>query len=44
VTVAFCLGWGIFEFGTASPFWGVVFTGVGCVVAWQFFFTSYSDD
>lgn len=37
VIVVFCLGWSIFEFATASAFWGVVFAGFGLVSAWGFF-------
>lgn len=35
--VGLCLGWGVFEFATDSPFWGTVFGGVGLVAAWRFF-------
>jgi hypothetical protein len=26
-----CLGWGVVEFATGAPFWGVLFGGVGLV-------------
>jgi hypothetical protein len=29
--VAICAGWATFEFVTGSPFWGVVFAGLGAV-------------
>jgi hypothetical protein len=35
--VAVCLGWGAFEFASASPFWCMLFVGLGLVCAWQFF-------
>ena len=36
--VAICVGWGVLEFATASPFWGVLFLGLGAYAAWGFFF------
>jgi hypothetical protein len=35
--VAVCLGWGLFEFATGSPFWAVIFLGLGAYAAWGFF-------
>jgi len=35
--VAVCAGWGILEFVTGSPFWGVLFLGLGAYAAWGFF-------
>lgn len=35
--VVFCLGWSIFEFATAAPFWGILFGGFGLVAGWSFF-------
>ncbi|MCR4268785.1 DUF3329 domain-containing protein [Nitratireductor sp. ZSWI3] len=32
--VAACLGWGLFEFVSGGPFWGVLFTGAGVYAAW----------
>jgi hypothetical protein len=36
--VAICLGWAVFEFATASPFWGVIFLGLGAYAIYGFFF------
>ncbi len=38
--VAVCIGWGLFEFSTGAAFWGILFTGVGLVAAYQFFITT----
>jgi hypothetical protein len=35
--VALCLGWGVYEFVSGSPFWGVLFVALGLFCAWQFF-------
>ena len=35
--VALCLGWGLFEFASGTPFWGVLFVGLGLFCAHQFF-------
>lgn len=32
--VAVCIGWGLFEFGSGAPFWGVLFTAAGIYAAW----------
>lgn len=37
LVVAVCLAWGLVEFATGSPFWGVLFVGIGAICAWQFF-------
>ncbi len=37
VCVAVCFSWGIVEFVTNAPFWGVIFVGISGVAAWQFF-------
>jgi hypothetical protein len=37
LVVAVCLAWAAFEFTTGSPFWGVLFGGIGLVCAWAFF-------
>ena len=34
--VLFCAAWSLFEFATAAPFWGGLFTGISVVLAWQF--------
>ena len=36
--VTICLGWAVFEFVTASPFWGVIFLGLGAYAIYGFFF------
>lgn len=33
--VLVCLGWGLFEFVSGSPFWGMLFTGAGAYAAWE---------
>lgn len=33
----FCFAWAGFEFTSGSPFWGVLFAGLGCYCAYQFF-------
>lgn len=35
--VAVCLGWAAFEFVGGSPFWGVLFGGIGLYCARVFF-------
>ena len=39
LVVVFCLGWAVFEFvgGSGSPFWGILFGGMGLFCAHQFF-------
>jgi hypothetical protein len=37
--VALCTGWAVLEFATGSPFWGVLFLGLGTYAAWGFFVT-----
>jgi len=37
------MGWGIFEFLTATPFWGMLFCGLGAYSVWQFFFDGWPD-
>ena len=37
--VALCAGWAVLEFVTGSPFWGVLFLGLGAYAAWGFFVT-----
>ncbi len=39
--VAVCLGWGVFEFVTGAPFWGIVFAGMGAYALWQLFFDGW---
>jgi hypothetical protein len=38
--VALCLGWAVFEFVDGSPFWGVIFLGLGGYAAYAFFAAS----
>lgn len=35
--VAVCLGWAAFEFVGGTPFWGVLFGGIGFYCVWVFF-------
>lgn len=41
--VAVCVFWGLFEFATGTPFWGVLFVGIGAVAAWRFSTIDYSE-
>ncbi|MAY63485.1 MAG: hypothetical protein CML29_14880 [Rhizobiales bacterium] len=34
-----CLVWGVFEFMTGAPFWGVLFCGLGAMAAYGLFVT-----
>ncbi|WP_232823046.1 hypothetical protein [Oceanibium sediminis] len=34
--VGVAIAWGLFEFATGAPFWGVFFVGLGAVTAWRF--------
>ncbi len=36
--VVACLGWALFEFLAASPFWGMLFGAIGLYAGWHFFF------
>lgn len=38
VITVLCLGWAVFEFVTASPFFGVLFGAIGLYCVYQFFF------
>lgn len=42
--VVVCIAWGIVEFMTAAPFWGIIFGGMGVFAAWQFFFDGWPAD
>lgn len=42
--VVLCLGWAAFEFMTASPFFGVLFGGIGVYCGYQFFFAFAPED
>lgn len=37
--VALALGWGLFEFVSGAPFFGVIFVAIGLYAAWRFFVT-----
>ncbi|MFT3689628.1 DUF3329 domain-containing protein [Paenirhodobacter sp.] len=37
--VACALGWGLFEFITGAPFFGVIFCAIGLYAGWRFFVT-----
>ena len=37
LVVAFPVGWGVFEFATGSPFWGLIFLALGAYAGWEFF-------
>jgi len=38
-----CHGWGLFEFANGTPFWGVIFVGLGVFASWQLFFDGWPD-
>jgi hypothetical protein len=38
LVVAACAGWAIVEFVTGSPFWAVIFLGLGAYAGYGFFF------
>jgi len=35
--VGFCTAWALFEFVTGTPFWGMIFGGMGALCAYHFF-------
>ncbi|MDO4232065.1 MAG: hypothetical protein Q4D19_08030 [Lautropia sp.] len=37
--VAVALGWGVFEFLSGSPFFAIIFGGIGLYAGWRFFVT-----
>lgn len=37
--VALALGWGLFEFASGAPFFGVIFAALGLYAAWRLFVT-----
>ena len=37
VVTMIILGWGLFEFVTGAPFWGVLFGAMGIWCGWKFF-------
>jgi hypothetical protein len=42
--VALCFAWCIFEFATASPFWGVIFGALGGYAFWQLFLSEWPEN
>ena len=42
--VAICVGWGIMEFVTGAPFWGIIFLSLGAYAAYGFFFDFHPGD
>ncbi len=44
VLIAFCFGWGLIEFLTNAPFWGIIFSGMGVLAVWQLFFDNWPKD
>jgi hypothetical protein len=36
--VLVCIGWAMFEFVEGSPFWGMLFGGLGIYCGWKLFF------
>ncbi len=39
IVVAVGLGWGLFEFVSGAPFWGILFTAAGVYAAWSLLYT-----
>ena len=39
--VLVCIGWSIFEFASGTPFWGIIFGGIGVYALWQLFFDGW---
>lgn len=39
LVVALALSWGLFEFVSGAPFFGVIFVAIGLYAAWRFFVT-----
>ncbi|WP_017998835.1 hypothetical protein [Paracoccus sp. N5] len=37
--VVLTLGWGLFEFTSGAPVFGVIFAAIGLYAAWRFFVT-----
>lgn len=37
LVVSLCVGWAVFEFIGGSPFWGVLFLGMGGIAFWGLF-------
>lgn len=37
--VALALSWGLFEFASRAPLFGVIFVAIGLYAAWRFFVT-----
>ena len=35
--VGVCVGWGVFEFATNAPIWGLLFVGGGAIAFYQLF-------
>lgn len=44
VTTAVCLAWGAFELATGSPFWAIIFLGLGAYCVYAFFFDFHPED
>ncbi|UUP18608.1 DUF3329 domain-containing protein [Nitratireductor thuwali] len=44
LVVAICIGWGLFEFVSGAPFWGILFTGAGAYAAWVLLIAKTPDD
>jgi hypothetical protein len=42
VLLCILFGWGMFEFVTGAPFWGVIFAGIGVVALVQWFFSDWA--
>lgn len=41
--VVLCLGWAVLEFISGTPFWGILFGGIGLYCVWGFFFAFNPD-
>lgn len=42
--VVVCFGWAIVEFVSRSPFWGMIFAGLGGYALWQLFLDGWPEN
>lgn len=42
--VVVCFTWGIFEFLTASPFWGAIFCALGGFALWKLLLSGWPEN
>jgi len=44
ILVSICLVWAGVEFVSGASFWGILFTGLGALAAWQLFFDGWPEN